>query len=126
MTAILVVDDQKELRAVVRRVLTEAGHEVAEAEDGDAALAAFRANPPALVITDIIMPEKAGIEVIATMKRERPEVKVLAMSGGGRHRVMDFLAIAREAGADAALEKPFRKSELLARVAELIGPALPS
>lgn len=125
MTAILVVDDQKELRTVARRVLTEAGYEVAEAEDGDAALAAFRAQPPALVITDIIMPGKAGIEVIATMKRERPEVKVLAISGGGRTHVMDLLAIARKAGADAALEKPFRKSDLLARVAELLGPQAP-
>ena len=125
MTAILVVDDQKELRAVVRRVLTEAGYEVAEAEDGDAALAAFRASPPALVITDIVMPGKAGIEVIATMKREHPEVKVLAISGGGRAHVMDFLAIARKVGADAALEKPFRKSDLLARVAELLGPQTP-
>lgn len=125
MTAILVVDDQKELRTVARRVLTEAGYEVAEAEDGDAALAAFRAQPPALVITDIIMPGKAGIEVIATMKRERPEVKVLAISGGGRTHVVDLLAIARKAGADAALEKPFRKSDLLARVAELLGPQAP-
>ncbi|OHC83901.1 MAG: hypothetical protein A3G73_06800, partial [Rhodospirillales bacterium RIFCSPLOWO2_12_FULL_67_15] len=98
---------------------------VAEAEDGDAALAAFRASPPALVITDIIMPGKEGIEVIATMKRERPEVKVLAISGGGRTHVMDFLAIARKAGADAALEKPFRKSDLLARVVELLGPQAP-
>ena len=122
MTTILVVDDQKELRAVMRRALTEVGLEVIEAEDGNTALAAFRANPPALVITDIIMPEKAGIEVIATMKRERPEVKVLAISGGGRTHAMDFLAIARKAGADAALEKPFRKSDLLARVAELLGP----
>lgn len=125
MTTILVVDDHKELRAVVRHVLTEAGYEVAEAEDGEAALAAFRARPPVLVITDIIMPGKAGIEVIATMKRERPEVKVLAMSGGGRTHVMDFLAIARKTGADATLEKPFRKSDLLARVAELLGPQAP-
>ena len=125
MTAILVVDDQKELRTVLRRVLTEANYEVAEAEDGDAALAAFRASPPTLVITDIIMPGKEGIEVIATMKRERPEVKVLAISGGGRTHVMDFLAIARKAGADAALEKPFRKSDLLARVVELLGPQAP-
>jgi CheY-like chemotaxis protein len=125
MTSILVVDDQKELRTVVSRVLTEANYQVVEAEDGEAALAAFRANPPTLVITDIIMPGKAGIEVIATMKRERPDVKVLAMSGGGRTHVMDFLAIARKVGADAALEKPFRKSDLLARVAELVGPPTP-
>ena len=125
MTTILVVDDHKELRTVVRRVLTEVGYEVAEAEDGAAALVAFRAHPPALVITDIVMPEKTGIEIIATMKREHPEVKVLAISGGGRTHVMDFLAIARKTGADAALEKPFRKSDLLARVAELLGPQTP-
>ena len=125
MTTILVVDDHKELRTVVRRVLTEVGYEVAEAEDGEAALAAFRAHPPALVITDIVMPEKTGIEIIATIKRERPEVKVLAISGGGRTHVMDFLAIARKVGADATLEKPFRKNDLLARVAELLGPQTP-
>ncbi len=122
MTAILVVDDQKEMRTVVRRVLTEAGYEVAEAEDGAAALAAFRANPPALVITDIIMPEKAGIETIATMKREQPNLRILAMSGGGRARMMDFLAVAKKTGADAILEKPFRKSELLDRVSKLLAP----
>lgn len=125
MTTILVVDDHKELRAVIEWALTEAGYEVVEAGDGDAALAAFRARPPVLVITDIIMPEKTGIEIIATMKHEHPEVKVLAISGGGRTHVMDFLAIAREKGADAVLEKPFRKSDLLARVAELLGSAMP-
>lgn len=125
MTMVLVVDDHKELRAVVGRALTEAGYEVVEAGDGDAALAAFRARPPGLVITDIVMPEKTGIEIIATMKRERPEVKVLAISGGGRTHVMDFLSIARETGADATLEKPFRKNDLLARVAELLGSKMP-
>lgn len=125
MTTILVVDDHKELRAVMGRALTEAGYEVVEAGDGDAALAAFRARPPGLVITDIVMPEKTGIEIIATMKRERPEVKVLAISGGGRIHVMDFLSIARKAGADATLEKPFRKNDLLARVAELLGSKMP-
>lgn len=125
MMTILVVDDHKELRAVIGRALTEAGYEVVEAGDGDAALAAFRARPPVLVITDIVMPEKTGIEIIATMKYEHPEVKVLAISGGGRTHVMDFLAIARETGADAVLEKPFRKSDLLARVAELLGSEMP-
>ncbi len=122
MSLILLVDDHKELRTVIGRVLTAAGHEVIEAEDGDAALAAFRARPPVLVVTDIVMPAKTGIEIIATMKRERPEVKILAVSGGGRTHVMDFLAIAKKTGADAALEKPFRKDDLLARVAELLGP----
>lgn len=125
MITILVVDDHKELRVMMGRALTEAGYEVVEAGDGDAALAAFRARPPALVITDIVMPEKTGIEIIATMKRERPEVKVLAISGGGRTHVMDFLSIARETGADATLEKPFRKNDLLARVTELLGSKVP-
>ena len=92
-----------------------------EAEDGAAALALFRVQPFNLVITDIIMPEMEGIEIITTMKREQPNIRILAMSGGGRARVMDFLAVAGKAGADATLEKPFRKSELLDRVAGLLG-----
>lgn len=121
MSAILVVDDQKGIRDILRKVLREAGHDVAEAEDGAAALALARAQPFNLVITDIIMPEMEGIETIATMKRERPNVKILAMSGGGRAKIMDFLAVAQKTGADAILEKPFRKNELLDRVAELLG-----
>ena len=121
MSAILVVDDQKGLRDILRKVLAEAGHDVAEAEDGVAALALFRAGAFDLVITDIIMPEKEGIEIITTMRQERPSLRILAMSGGGRAHVMDFLAIAKKAGADAILEKPFRKAELLDRVAELLG-----
>lgn len=122
MSAILVVDDQKGIREVLRKVLAEIGHEVVEAEDGAAALALFRKQTFDLVITDIIMPEMEGIEEITTMKREQPDIKILAMSGGGRARVMDFLAVAGKAGADATLEKPFRKSELLDRVAGLLGP----
>ena len=121
MSAILVIDDQKGLRDILRKVLAEAGHDVAEAEDGVAALALFRAGAFDLVITDIIMPEKEGIEIITTMRQERPSLRILAMSGGGRAHVMDFLAIAKKAGADAILEKPFRKAELLDRVAELLG-----
>lgn len=121
MSAILVVDDQKGIRDILRKVLAEIGHDVAEAEDGAAALALFRERPFNLVITDIIMPEKEGIEIIATMRREQPNIKILAMSGGGRARAMDFLAVAGKAGADAVLEKPFRKNELLDRVAELLG-----
>ena len=121
MSAILVVDDQKGIRDVLRKLLAEAGHDVAEAEDGAAALALFRVQPFNLVITDIIMPEMEGIEIITTMKREQPNIRILAMSGGGRARVMDFLAVAGKAGADATLEKPFRKSELLDRVAGLLG-----
>ncbi len=120
MSAILVIDDQKGIRDILRKVLIEEGHEVAEAGDGAAALALFRARPFDLVITDIIMPEKEGIETIATMKHEQPGIKVIAMSGGGRTRAMDFLGVARKAGADAILEKPFRKSELLDRVKELL------
>lgn len=122
MSAILVVDDQKGIRDVLRKVLIEAGHDVAEAENGAAALALARGQAFNLIITDIIMPEMEGIETIATMKREQPNLKILAMSGGGRAKVMDFLAVARKTGADAILEKPFRKSELLDRVAELLGP----
>jgi two-component system, chemotaxis family, chemotaxis protein CheY len=121
MATVLVVDDEPGLRTVMRRVLEGKGYRVVEAADGNQALALFRRESPALVISDIIMPNRDGIEVIVAMKAENPAVKVLAISGGGRVHAMGLLALAPRAGADATLDKPFRQSELLKLVAGLIG-----
>jgi CheY-like chemotaxis protein len=121
MPTVLVVGDEGGLRAVMRRVLEGRGYHVVEAADGNQALALFRRERPDLVISDIIMPDRDGIETIAAMKAENPATKVLAISGGGRVRAMDLLALAPRAGADDTLDKPFRQSELLKRVAALIG-----
>jgi CheY-like chemotaxis protein len=119
MSKILVVDDEKGFRTLLRRILEEAGHQVIEATNGDHALDVFRRETPEIVISDIIMPDRDGIEAIAIIKSECPATKVLAISGGGRAHAMDLLAIAPRAGADMTLEKPFRKTDLLSCISQL-------
>lgn len=120
MARILVIDDEPELRTMVRRALEAAGHEVVEAPDGRQGLVSFRANVPNLVVTDILMPEKEGIETIRELRAIAPEVPVLAISGGGRSANLDFLDIARDFGAMAALPKPFKPSRLIEEVNKLL------
>jgi DNA-binding response OmpR family regulator len=112
---ILVIDDQDMVRFTVKRILASKGHDVVEAASGDAGLALYRARPADLVVTDLIMPDKPGGAIIAELRQSGAPVKIIAMSGG------DGLDLARDLGADATLEKPFRAEALLAVVAQLIG-----
>lgn len=121
MVTVLIVDDEKGIRDVLRKLLEKLDYRVVTAADGDEGLETFRLECPDLVIIDIIMPNREGIETITLMKRENPDVKILAISGGGRAHAMDLLAVAPSAGADATLEKPFRAQELLARIDWLMG-----
>ena len=121
MSTVLVVDDDKTLRVLLRRILEGEGYRVVEAADGNQALGVFRQEQPDLVISDIIMPDRDGIETMIVMKAEKPGTKVLAISGGGRIHATDLLALAPRAGADDTLDKPFRPAELLKRVDSLIG-----
>jgi len=116
MSRILVIDDEELVRYSLKRVLEGAGFDVTEAGDGDQGLKAVEAQSFDLVITDIIMPNKEGIETVIDLKRLRPDLKVVAMSGGGRTRNLDYLNVAREFGADEVLAKPFSEDELLAVV----------
>ena len=120
MVTVLVVDNEPGMRKVMRQVLATTGCTVIEAADGGTALKLFRSRVPDIVITDVIMPDMTGIEVIAAMKKERPEVKIIAITGGGRALIMDFLPLAHKAGADATLEKPFRNSDLLDLAVKLL------
>lgn len=115
--ACLVVDDDPLVRDVVVRTLTSAGYRVHAAANGNEAVKIFGKTPCAIVVTDIVMPEKEGIETIIELKRLDPEVKILAISGGGRERGKEFLRYASRLGANAVLSKPFRKAELLEIVA---------
>lgn len=113
---VLVIDDEAPLRLTMRRMLEAAGHEVTEAENGRLGLEAFRRQPTDVVVTDIIMPQKEGIETIRDLRAIAPGVRIIAVSGGGRNQDMNFLRIARKIGADATLPKPFRKETLIACV----------
>ncbi|HLZ74191.1 response regulator [Phenylobacterium sp.] len=116
MAFILVVDDEQMLRTTLRAILQRAGHEVAEAEDGAKAMELFRVNTPDLVITDIIMPNREGVETIGEMRAAAPDLPIIAMSGGGSRGGELFLSLAARLGATQTLAKPIRQAELLAAV----------
>jgi CheY-like chemotaxis protein len=123
MALILVIDDAPKMRQTICRILVRAGHSVVEAEDGEVGLRCVDENQPTLVITDIIMPNKEGIETIRDIRRRRPDIKIIAISGSGAPRQALYLDAATALGADAALGKPFRAHELLALVDRLIAGA---
>lgn len=111
---ILVIDDDAAVLEYVAKILALANYEVLQAGDGKAGLAKFAADPEiAIVVTDLIMPEKEGIETIVEIKKSRPEVKVVAMSGGGKVPPELYLKCAGALGADASLQKPFTRGNLL-------------
>ena len=116
MARILVIDDEDRIRRMLRAALEMEGHEVLEASQGDEALRLHRATPAELVITDIMMPEKDGLEVIMALRREGPALKVIAMSGGGRFTQMEPLGMAEPLGAFAALRKPFELDAMMETV----------
>ncbi|MFT5561943.1 MAG: DNA-binding NtrC family response regulator [Candidatus Azotimanducaceae bacterium] len=118
---ILVIDDEKEILQLITTMLTSEGYEVVAAEDGQRGLELLQDfDDIEIVITDLIMPNKEGIETIMDMHKIRPDLKVLAMSGGGRGGISTYLSTAKNIGAGATLAKPFRKQELLDAVSGLI------
>jgi CheY-like chemotaxis protein len=113
---ILVIDDDPAVRFTLEQVLGGIASQVISAANGDGGIRLFRSVHPDLVITDIIMPEREGIETIIGMKQERPEAKIIAMSGGGRMGSPNLLQMARRLGADNIIAKPFGLDELTAMV----------
>lgn len=120
MARILVIENDAALRDLVEKFLRDAGHDVFTAEDGAVGITVFRHAPADLIITDIIMPNKEGIETIIELQREFEDVKIIAMSGGGDSNNLDVLGFARKLGAYQTLRKPFRRNEFLATVDEVL------
>lgn len=120
MAAILVVDDEEPIRFALRQILEAAGHSVEEAENGKKALAAAARRNFDLVITDILMPDKDGIEAIMELKRERPRLPVIAISGGGQVGARTYLEMADAFQADRTMPKPIRARDVLAAVEKLL------
>src|SRR5690242_8002624 len=98
MAQILVIDDEPMLRRTLRAVLERAGHTVVEAEDGNQGLEQFNVQRPDLVLTDIIMPNREGVETIGEMRRQAPDLPIIAMSGGGTRGGDLFLTLAERLG----------------------------
>ncbi len=116
MARILVIDDDKGIRNMLKVLLERAGHEITEAVDGREGIEKFRTNPTDLIITDVVMPEKDGIEVMLELKREFPGVRVIVISGGGVVPPEYYLECVKGLGAAYTLEKPFDVDVLLATV----------
>ena len=120
MAHILVIDDDTELRGLLRNILERAGYEVHEATNGRIGLELQRQLNADLIITDIFMPEMDGTEFIMEIRDEFPYVEVIAMSGGGNVMGVDFLKLTENLGAFKAFHKPFQKHELLLTVRSIL------
>lgn len=118
---VLIIDDDPPIREMLRRMLEYAGYQVTEAVDGEAGLRSFQAEPPDLVITDILMPNKEGLETIMGLRRLAPEVPIIAMSGGGHNGTLSYLQTADRLGARVTLAKPFTRQEMLDAVHTALG-----
>lgn len=117
LRTILVIEDQRELRGLVAVTLEQAGYHVLTAATGREANKAFAGGKLDLVLTDLLMPDRDGIEVIRDLRGSRPELPIVAMSGGGRMPAAFYLRLARGLGAKAILEKPFSNQQLLLTIA---------
>lgn len=127
---LMIVDDEPDVRAAMARVLERAGFEVLLVASADEAIAALRTERVDLLITDMIMPGLNGAELIRVVKRDFPEIRVVAISGGGNFwpqgykpeaiTTSAYLAAAEKAGADGAISKPFEILELLEVVRSVI------
>jgi CheY-like chemotaxis protein len=120
MARILVMDDDAMLRGAIRVVLESAGYDVIEAGDGDAGLRLYREQGADLLLVDLFMPERDGLEVIRAVRAEVPGAKIIAMSGGSNLK-LDLLDAATAFGASRTLWKPFVPSVLLGAVRDLLG-----
>jgi CheY-like chemotaxis protein len=120
---VLLIDDDPLVLYTLSKILVGDGYDVTTAVDGKQGLACVAADKPAIVITDLIMPEQEGIETIIHIRREHPEIRIIAISGGGRHGSFCMLPIAQSIGADAILAKPFEANELLEPLHQLAGAA---
>jgi DNA-binding response OmpR family regulator len=120
MARILVIDDDPQVREMLKQLLERAGYEVGVAPDGNAGVKINRADPAQLIITDIVMPGKEGLETIMEFRRHFPAVRIIAISGGGKIGPHDYLNTAKAMGAQKTFAKPFDLPELLSAVWELL------
>lgn len=124
MANILVVDDEKNVRDMVVKMIKPLGHKLSEAENGLQAIESCRSTAFDLVITDLVMPGKHGIDLIMDLKKEFPNIPVIAISGGGGiNGRFDYLEIAKLAGVTKIMKKPFEMSDMRQAVNEIFDHA---
>jgi YesN/AraC family two-component response regulator len=120
MAKILVLDDEPSILLMIKKMLEKAGYEVATASNGREGMELFEKNKPDLLITDIIMPEKEGLETIFELRRKHPELKIIAISGGGRIDPYGYLPGAKLFGANMVFQKPLVQKEFMQAVSMLL------
>jgi len=120
MERILIIDDEPQIRSMLTLMLEREGYEVVEAPDGVDGIKIYRQNPADLIITDLIMPNKDGIGMIIDLKKEFPNVKIIAMSGGGLNKPDGYLKGAKKLGAACTLTKPIDREKMLEAVREIL------
>ena len=122
MAAILIVEDDPSARAVLRETLEMAGHEIREAGDGEVALRDLDRSVPDLLIIDLFMPRKEGLETIREARGKFGGLKIIAISGGGNRGQLEYLPIAERFGADLVLAKPFDQTTLSSAIEKVLAP----
>jgi DNA-binding response OmpR family regulator len=120
MANILLIDDDDLLRGALIQSLVNAGHKVIEASDGRQGCELARSMPVDIVITDLVMPVQEGVETILTLRRERPKLPIIAMSGGVTNSKL-YLDIAGKIGAKRMLPKPFTPKALISLIEQVLG-----
>lgn len=120
MARILVIDDDEQVLDMLYESLTREGFDVLKASNGEQGLRIYRQEPVDLIITDILMPEKEGIETIIELRQDFPDVKIIAMSGGGRIGTKDYLHLAKIFGVQRTFTKPVAREQLLDAIKELL------
>jgi CheY-like chemotaxis protein len=120
MERILIIDDEPQIRSMIRLMLERAGYTVLEASDGVEGIRCYRQTPADLIITDLIMPNQDGIGMMLELKKEFSSTKIIAMSGGGLNRPEGYLQGAQKLGAVCTLSKPINRQELLRAVKDAL------
>ena len=120
MARVLIIDDDAPTRRMLRQALERAGYAVVEAQEGQEGLQHCQAAHFDVVITDILMPDKEGLETIRDLRRGFPDVKIIAMSGGGYLGTLNFLDVAARFGAQSTLQKPFSLRKILETIHTLL------
>ena len=120
MARILVIDDEPSILLMIKKMIEKAGHEVDIALNGTEGLELFEINTPDLIITDIIMPQKEGLEIILELRKKHPDLKIIAISGGGRFGPEGYLPSAKLFGANMIFQKPLIQKEFMEAISKLL------
>ena len=121
MHHVLIIDDDPLIRNMLSQFFALDGYSTSVAENGKEGFRMYLDHPADLIVTDMLMPEMDGIETIRAVRKENPEAKIIAISGGGRNSPEDYLVLAEHLGAERTFCKPLERAELVAAARELLG-----